>query len=69
MGTKLNFSRAFQPQTNGQSKRVIQILEDMLQVCVMQFQGNWDTYLPLMEFAYNNSYRSSIQMAPFEALY
>lgn len=69
MGTKLNFSTAFHPQTDGQSERVIQILEDMLRACVMQFRGNWDTYLLLMEFAYNNSYQSSIQMAPFEALY
>ena len=69
MGTKLNFSTAFHPQTDGQSERVIQILEDMLRAYVMQFRGNGDTYLPLMEFAYNNSYQSSIHMAPFEDLY
>ncbi|KAJ4701711.1 Retrotransposon protein, putative, Ty3-gypsy subclass [Melia azedarach] len=69
MGTKLNFSTAFHPQTDGQSERTIQILEDMLRVCVIQFKGNWDAHLSLMEFAYNNSYQSSIQMAPYEALY
>ena len=69
MGTRLNLSTAFHPQTDGQSERTIQILEDMLQACVMQFRGNWDTYLPLIEFAYNNNYQSRIQMAPYEALY
>ncbi|WMV16380.1 hypothetical protein MTR67_009765, partial [Solanum verrucosum] len=47
----------------------IQVLEDMLRACVMDFGGQWDQFLPLAEFAYNNSYHSSIQMAPFEALY
>ncbi|KAJ4706775.1 Retrotransposon protein, putative, Ty3-gypsy subclass [Melia azedarach] len=69
MGTKLNFSTAFHPQTDGQSERTIQTLEDMLRACVIQFKGNWDVYLLLMEFAYNNSYQTSIQMAPYEALY
>ncbi|KAA0064296.1 putative DNA/RNA polymerases superfamily protein [Cucumis melo var. makuwa] len=69
MGTKLKFSTAFHPLTDGQSERTIQTLEDMLRACVLQFKGNWDTYLSLMEFAYNNSYQSSIGMAPFEALY
>ncbi|KAJ4710029.1 Retrotransposon protein, putative, Ty3-gypsy subclass [Melia azedarach] len=69
MGTKLNFSTAFHPQTDGQSERTIQTLEDMLRACVIQFKGNWDVYLSLMEFAYNNSYQTSIQMAPYEALY
>ena len=69
MGTKLKFSTAFHPQTDGQSERTIQTLEDMLRACVLQFKGNWDTHLSLMEFAYNNSYQSSIDMAPFEALY
>ncbi|TYJ97418.1 putative DNA/RNA polymerases superfamily protein [Cucumis melo var. makuwa] len=69
MGTKLKFSTAFHPLTDGQSERTIQTLEDMLRACVLQFKGNWDTHLSLMEFAYNNSYQSSIGMAPFEALY
>ncbi|KAJ9135077.1 hypothetical protein P3X46_032296, partial [Hevea brasiliensis] len=53
----------------GQSERVIQILEDMLRACVIEFEGSWDTHLPLIEFAYNNSYQSSIGMPPYEALY
>ena len=68
-GMRLNFSTAFHPQTDGQSERVIQVLEDMLRGCVLYFLGNWDRYIPLMEFAYNNSYQSSIGMTPYEALY
>ena len=67
--TKLNFSTAFHPQTNGQSERVIQVLEDMLRGCVLDFPESWDRYIPLIEFSYNNSYQSSIGMAPYEALY
>ena len=69
LGTRLNFSTAFHPQTDGQSERVIQILEDMLRGCVIDFRGSWEDYLPLAEFAYNNSYQASIRMAPYEALY
>ncbi|KAL0549436.1 hypothetical protein IC582_013918 [Cucumis melo] len=69
MGTGLKFSTSFHPQTVGQSERTIQTLEDMLRACVLQLKGSWDTRLPLMEFAYNNSYQSSIGMAPYEALY
>ena len=69
LGTGLHFSIAFHPQTDGQSERTIQTLEDMLRACVMEFKGSWDTHLALMEFAYNNSYQASIEMAPFEALY
>ena len=69
LGTQLNFSTAFHPQTDGQSERTIQILEDMLRACVMEFKGSWDTHLPLIEFAYNNSYQVSIEMAPYEALH
>ena len=68
-GTKLHFSTAFHPQTDGQSKRTIQTLEEMLRACVVEFQGTWDKYITLMEFAYNNQYHSSIGMAPYEALY
>ncbi|PKI63640.1 hypothetical protein CRG98_015958 [Punica granatum] len=53
----------------GQSERTIQTLEDMLRACIIEFQGSWDDYLPLMEFAYNNSYQSSIGMAPYESLF
>ena len=68
-GTRLNFSTAFHPQTDGQSERTIQTLEDMLRASVLQFRGNWDRHLSLMEFAYNNSYHSSLGMPQFEALY
>ncbi|GJR00749.1 putative reverse transcriptase domain-containing protein [Tanacetum coccineum] len=65
----IEYSTAYHPQTDGQSKHTIQTLEDMLRACVMDFGGSWDTYLPLAEFSYNNSYHSSIRCAPFEALY
>ncbi len=69
METQLRFSTAFHPQTDGQSERTIQILEDMLRACVLDFGGSWYRHLRLAEFAYNNSFQASIQMAPFEALY
>ena len=69
LGTRLDFSTAFHPQTDGQSERTIQTLEDMLRMCVIDFGGQWDSHLPLIEFAYNNSYHASIEMAPYEALY
>jgi len=69
MGTKLNVSTAYHPQTDGQTERTIQTLEDMLRACVIDFGGNWESHLALAEFSYNNSYHSSIDMAPFEALY
>ena len=69
MGTQLTMSTTFHPQTNGQSERTIHILEDMLRACVLDLKGNWDEHLPLVEFAYNNNYQTSIQMAPYEALY
>ncbi|KAK1410455.1 hypothetical protein QVD17_36992 [Tagetes erecta] len=69
LGTRLNLSTAYHPQTDGQSERTIQTLEDMLRACVIDLGGSWDDHLPLMEFSYNNSYHSSIQAAPFEALY
>ena len=62
-------STAYHPQTDGQTERTNQTLEDMLRSCVIDFGGSWDTYLPLIEFSYNNSYHSTIQCAPFEALY
>ncbi|WMV44978.1 hypothetical protein MTR67_038363 [Solanum verrucosum] len=69
LGSKVNLSIAFHPQINGQVERTIQTLEDILRACVIDFKGNWDEHLPLIEFAYNNSYHSNIQMAPYEALY
>ena len=69
MGTELCTSTAFHPQTDGQSERTIQTLEDMLRACALEYSGSWDHNLPLVEFAYNNSYHSSIGMAPYEALY
>ena len=56
MGTELRFNIAFHPQTDGQSERVIQVAEDMLCACVLDFKGHWSNHLPLVEFAYNNSY-------------
>ena len=69
LGTKLNFSTAFHPESDGQSERVIQILEDMLRVCALDFKEDWEKHLPLIEFAYNNGFQTSIGMAPYEALY
>ena len=69
LGVQLNLSTAFHPQTDGQSERTIQTLEDMLRSCVLQFKGHWNEYLPLAEFTYNNSYHSSIEMSPYEAFY
>jgi len=69
LGTGLDLSTAFHPQTDGQSEHTIQTLEDLLQSCVLSWKGSWDDHLPLAEFAYNNSYQASIKMAPYEALY
>ena len=69
LGTKLRLSSAYHPQTDGQTERTIQSLEDLLRACVLEKGGGWDCYLPLIEFTYNNSFHSSIGMAPFEALY
>ncbi|KAJ9539536.1 hypothetical protein OSB04_032269 [Centaurea solstitialis] len=69
MGTRLDLSTSYHPQTDGQTERTIQTLEDMLCACVIEFGGSWDDHLPLVEFSYNNSYHTSIQCAPYEALY
>ncbi|KAH0672776.1 hypothetical protein KY290_026933 [Solanum tuberosum] len=69
LGTQLTFSTTFHPQTDGQSKRTIQVLEDMLRACVIDFGGHLDKFLPLNRFSYKNSYHSSIDMVPFKALY
>ncbi|GJX00766.1 putative reverse transcriptase domain-containing protein [Tanacetum coccineum] len=69
LGTSLDMSTAYHPQTDGQSERTIQTLEDMLRACVIDFGKGWVNHLPLVEFSYNNSYHASIKAAPFEALY
>ncbi|GJU12336.1 putative reverse transcriptase domain-containing protein [Tanacetum coccineum] len=69
LGTRLDMSTAYHPQTDGQSERTIQTLKDMLRACVLDFEGSWDVHLPLVEFSYNISYHSSVRCAPFEALY
>ena len=69
LGTRLNFSTVSHPQMDGQSERVIQVLEDMLRSCVIDYEGSWDRHIPLVEFVYNNSFQSSIGMASYEALY
>nr|GFA46789.1 putative reverse transcriptase domain, ribonuclease H-like domain, aspartic peptidase domain protein [Tanacetum cinerariifolium] len=69
LGTQVFMSTAYHPETDGQSERTIQTLEDMLRACVMDFGGSWDTHLPLIEFSYNNNYHKSLKCSPFEALY
>jgi hypothetical protein len=69
MDTKLNFSSAYHPQTDGQTKWTNQILEDMLRACALKYGKSWHKSLPYAEFSYNNSYQASIKMAPYEALY
>ncbi|GJU61413.1 putative reverse transcriptase domain-containing protein [Tanacetum coccineum] len=69
LGTNLDMSTAYHPETDGQSERTIQTLEDMLRACVIDFGSGWDKHLPLAEFSYNNSYHASIKATHFEALY
>ena len=69
LGTRLNFSTVFHPWTDRQSERVIQLLEDMLRSCVIDYEGSWDRHLHLVEFVYNNGFQLSIGMAPYETLY
>ncbi|GJV81488.1 reverse transcriptase, partial [Tanacetum coccineum] len=69
LGTQLDMSTAYHPETDGQSERTIQTLKDMLRACVIDFGKGWEKHLPLVEFSYNNSYHASIKAAPFEALY
>ncbi|KAL0540968.1 hypothetical protein IC582_020994 [Cucumis melo] len=69
MGTRLDFSTAFHPQTDGQTERLNQVLEDILRACALEFPGSWDSYFHLMEFAYNSSFQATIGMAPLKALY
>jgi transposase InsO family protein len=69
LDTQLCFSCAYHPQTDGQTERVNQILEDMLRACALQYGRSWDKSLRYAEFSYNNSYQESLKMAPFEMLY
>ncbi|GKE09262.1 putative reverse transcriptase domain-containing protein [Tanacetum coccineum] len=69
LGTQLDMSTTYHPQTDGQSERTIQTLKDMLRACVIDFGKGWERHLPLVEFSYNNSYHASIKATPFEALY
>ncbi|GJX20897.1 putative reverse transcriptase domain-containing protein [Tanacetum coccineum] len=69
LGTNLDMIITYHPQTDGQSERTIQTLEDMLHACMINFGNSWDRHLPLVEFSYNNSYHTSIKAAPYEALY
>ncbi|GJV13421.1 putative reverse transcriptase domain-containing protein [Tanacetum coccineum] len=69
LGTNLDMSTAYHPQTDGKSEKTIQTLEDMLCACAIDFGKGWVNHLPLVEFSYNNSYHASIKATPFEALY
>ncbi|KAI3770485.1 hypothetical protein L6452_01619 [Arctium lappa] len=69
LGSPVKLSTTYHPQTDGQSERTIQTLEDMLQACAIDFSRSWEGHLPLIEFAYNNNYNASIQVASYEALY
>ncbi|GJT39848.1 putative reverse transcriptase domain-containing protein [Tanacetum coccineum] len=69
LGTTLAMSTSYHLETDGQSKRTIQTLEDMLRACVINFGKGWVKHFPLVEFSYNISYHASIKAAPFESLY
>jgi hypothetical protein len=69
LGTTLSYNTAFHPQTDIQTERVNQVLEDMLRACALTFSTDWESSLPFAEFSYNNNYQASLRMAPFEALY
>jgi hypothetical protein len=66
---QLCLSFAYHPQTDGQTKRVNQILEDMVKACALQYARRWDKSLSYAKFSNNNSYQESLKMAPFEMLY
>ncbi|GKC87852.1 reverse transcriptase domain-containing protein [Tanacetum coccineum] len=69
LGTDISMSTAYHPETDGQSERTIQTLEDMLRGCMIDFGKGWVKHLSLADFSYNNSYHASIKAAPYEALY
>ena len=68
LGTRLKFSTAFHPQIDDQSERTIQILEDILRACVIDFQRSWNHYILQIDFAYNNSFQTTIGVASYELL-
>nr|GEZ64811.1 putative reverse transcriptase domain-containing protein [Tanacetum cinerariifolium] len=68
LGTRLDMSTAYHPESDGQSERTIQTLKDMLHACAIDFEKGWVNHLPLVEFSYNNSYHASTKASPFEAL-
>ena len=65
----LNFSIAYHPESDGQTKRVNRVIKDMLRMYVMDKPSKWEDYLHLVELSYNNGYQKSLKMSPFEALY
>jgi hypothetical protein len=69
MGTELNYSTAFYSQTDGQTERVNQVLEDLMRVYMLSYGSDWEKSLSYVDFSYNNGYQASLRMAPFEALY
>ncbi|GKC61281.1 putative reverse transcriptase domain-containing protein [Tanacetum coccineum] len=69
LGTNLDMSTVYHPQTDGQSERTIQTLEDMMHACAIDFGKGWVNHFPLVDFSYNNSYHTFIKAAPFESLY
>lgn len=69
LGTSLSLSTAFHPRMDGQLKRIIQTLKDVLKAYVLEFSGNQEDHLPLVKFTYNNSYHTTVGMASYEALY
>ena len=69
LGTRLKFSTSYHSETDRQSERTIQILEDILRACMIDCKGSWEDHLHLAEFSYNNNYQARIKMVPFEALY
>jgi hypothetical protein len=69
LDTRLHFSSTYHPQTDGQTKRVNQILEDMLRACALKYGRSWDKSLPYAEFSYNNSYQESLKITLFEMRY
>jgi hypothetical protein len=69
LSTYLKFYSAYHPQTDGQTERTNQTLEDMLRACALQDKLGWDKRLPYAEFSYNNNYQASLKMSPFKALY
>nr|GFA39560.1 putative reverse transcriptase domain-containing protein [Tanacetum cinerariifolium] len=69
LGTRLDMSTTYHPEIDGQRKRTIQTLEDMLRACAIDLGKGWVNHFSLVELSYNNSYHASIKAAPFEALY